>query len=211
MTHATFPKGEEMIQVATGVADASRDHPVAPTLRFSLSDAEHANDEWGCNCGPAALAAVAGLTLDEVRPLMGDFERKRYTNPTLMLESLKRSGLKFRWSQGEIKPIPSFGLLRVQWEGPWTKPGVPIRARYRHTHWIGVQNRGGIFPQEPGATAGIFDINAMNSGGWIAYSDWATTLVPWLLSECVPKADGHWHFTHFVEIDPASIRAEPRP
>jgi hypothetical protein len=163
---------------------------------FTFEDAERANDEWGCNCGPGALAAVTGLTLDEVRPLMGDFERKRYTNPTLMFECLKRTGI--RWNHA--KAIPSYGLLRVQWEGPWTKPGVPIRARYRHTHWIGVQNRPGKFPEEPGPGAGIFDINAMNSGGWIAYSDWASVLVPFILGECVPKADGNWHFTHFVEI-----------
>lgn len=168
--------------------------------RFTLEDAHRASDEWGCNCGPAALAAVAGFTLDEIRPLMGDFESKRYTNPTLMFECLKRAIPDHRFQWNQAKEIPSYGLLRVQWEGPWTKPGVPIRARYRHTHWVGVQNRPGKFPNEPGPDAGIFDVNAMNSGGWIAYSDWAITLVPWILSECVPRADGGWHFTHFVEV-----------
>ena len=35
--------------------------PTAP--RFTLSDAERAYDDWGCNCGPAALAAICGMTL----------------------------------------------------------------------------------------------------------------------------------------------------
>ena len=31
--------------------------------RFTLADVEGANATWGCNCGPAALAAICGLTL----------------------------------------------------------------------------------------------------------------------------------------------------
>lgn len=165
-------------------------------LRFTLADAERANDEWGCNCGPSALAAVTGRTLDEIRPL--DFEKKRYTNPTLMFDSLKRTGVAFDRIQG----MPTHGLLRTQWEGPWTEPGVPMRVRYRHTHWIGIkQPLHAAMLDQFHRNAGIFDVNAMNSGGWIAYSDWACTLVPWLLKEAVPKANGRWHVTHRVQVD----------
>jgi hypothetical protein len=168
-------------------------------LRFSIEDAKRASDEWGANCGPGALAAVTGHTLEEVRPLMGDFERKRYTNPTLMFDCLKRTieDHKFFWLDKRTTPedefMPGYGLLRVQWHGPWMKPGVPIRARYRHTHWIGYQRH------DDGQEA-VFDINAMYAGGWISYMNWATVLVPWILSECVPKADGDFSFTHAVEI-----------
>jgi hypothetical protein len=55
-------------------------------VSFTEADAHRAYDEWGANCGPGALAAIAGLTLDKVRALMGDFETKGYTNPTLMYE-----------------------------------------------------------------------------------------------------------------------------
>src|SRR5580700_11291869 len=48
--------------------------------RFTPADADRAYEEWGMNCGPSALAAVMGMTFDEVRPHMGDFERKHYTN-----------------------------------------------------------------------------------------------------------------------------------
>lgn len=181
------------------------------SLRFTLEDARGAADAWGCNCGPAALAAVTGRTLDEIRPLMGDFEKKRYTNPTLMFESLTRTGAKFWWRDERTTPtrefMPRYGLLRVQWHGPWMKPGVPVRARYRHTHWIGVQTTPGIY-LEPSIFSGIFDVNAMNARGWIAYGDWASTLVPWLLEQCEPKADGKWSFTHAVEIERPQ---EPQP
>lgn len=171
-------------------------------LRFTLADAERASDEWGCNCGPSALAAITGRTLDEIRPLMGDFERKRYTNPTLMFESLRRTAVPF-WT---IESPPTHGLCRIQWEGPWTEPGVPIRVRYRHTHWIALQNpRHASMLDQIHRDAGVFDINAMNSGGWISYADWATSLVPWLLKEAVPRANGRWHITHRIEVE------RPRP
>lgn len=173
-------------------------------LRFTLEDAERANDEWGCNCGPSALAAVTGRTLDGIRPLMGDFEKKRYTNPTLMFESLSRTGLQW----GRIEGIPTHGLLRIQWEGPWTEPGVPMRVRYRHTHWVGIKqsDRAGIIhPDAIYANAGIFDINAMNSGGWISYRDWACSLVPWILEQCEPKANGLWHITHRIQVGKPAV------
>lgn len=179
-------------------------------LQFTLADAERASDEWGANCGPGALAAVTGRTLDEIRPLMGDFERKHYTNPTLMFECLDRAGVRWRRSKDPMNF--RYGLCRVQWEGPWTKPGVPPRVAYRHTHWVGYWNKsdGSTF-----GNTGIFDINAMNSGGWISYEEWRDFLVPWLLSECVPKADGKWHFTHQIEIDQAAlylhVRSEEQP
>jgi hypothetical protein len=60
---------------------------IAP--RFTEADANRAHDEWGANCGPGAIAAILALTLDELRPYMGDFESKRYTNPTLMWATVR--------------------------------------------------------------------------------------------------------------------------
>lgn len=162
--------------------------------RFTEADAQRAYEEWGANCGPGAIAAVLGMTLDQLRPHMSDFERKHYTNPLLMWEVLNRLGAKWRI----VKPPrswPNYGLARVQWEGPWTAPGVPPRVAYRHTHWVGAQY------SAQRQDTGIFDINAMNSGGWVSVSDWAGTIVPWILEQCEPKASGRWHLTHVVEIE----------
>lgn len=177
----------------------------ALAVSFSLEDAQRAADSWGANCGPTALAAVLGLSLDAVRSHMGDFERKGYTNPTLMFSALRSAGAK--WQAFKCPPEPQQGVLcadplayyprnglcRVQWEGPWTEPGVPIRARYRHTHWIGARHhRGGVF---------VFDVNAMCAGGWLPEQEWREQLVPWLLRECQPRANGRWHLTHRLEVD----------
>jgi uncharacterized protein (DUF433 family) len=115
--------------------------------RFTAQDVEAANDAWGCNCGPAAFAAILDLTLDETRKHFGaEFEAKRYTNPTLMFAAL-RSALGAAGRAWHVLPgsrpagatvgWPGYGLCRVQWEGRWTEPAVPIAARYRKTHWVG--------------------------------------------------------------------------
>jgi len=160
-------------------------------LRFSLADVEVAHDKWGANCGPAALAAVCGLTLDQVRSHLNGFTAKGYTNPTMMFRALDSLGVA--WQRRSDSRWPDHGLARIQWEGPWTAPGVPIRARYRHTHWVGSwhSSRNGV---------GIFDVNAMNSGGRIALRDWERITVPWILQECVPRASGTWHITHAIEV-----------
>jgi hypothetical protein len=166
--------------------------------RFTADDAQRAHDEWGANCGPGALAAICGLSLDAVRPHMGGFEDKRYTNPTLMINAV-RSLCRADLIKGYLRdlrkppPWPYFGLARIQWEGPWTAPGANPRWAYRQTHWVGVCQRNGAI--------GIFDINMINNGsGWSSLENWRTILVPWLLKECVPRADGKWHITHAIEV-----------
>ena len=133
------------------------------------------------------------MTPDEIRPYLLDFERKGHTNPTLMTEILRGHSIVYRQVYRGDDPTAQMprlahGLVRVQWGGPWTKPGVPMRVRYRHTHWVAVE--GGH----------VFDINAICVGGWIPYAEWATQLVPWLIRECCPKGDGTWWPTHAIEI-----------
>jgi len=166
-------------------------------LLFGLDESHEAN-EWRFNCGPGALCGVLSMTPAQLRPHMLDFEQKGYTNPTLMFDVLK--GLKvehkliFRTDdpQQEIR-WPSFGLCRVQWHGPWMRAGVPMKARYRKTHWIGASG-------DDASQRLIFDINAIEWGGWLPFQTWDTQLVPWLLNEVQPDASGSWHITHSIEI-----------
>lgn len=172
---------------------------------FSADDADRAADDWGANCGPGAIAAICGMSLDQLRPHLGDFESKQYTNPTLMWEVLRNLGVIFKVHTHQYNPFsrqldwPYFGLARIQWEGPWTGPNVPARVAYRHTHWVAALRIEGE------AEPAIFDINAVHAGGWIRLASWRDSLVPWLLERCEPKASGKWFLTHSVEIDRASI------
>lgn len=166
--------------------------------RFTANDAERAWADWGCNCGPGALAVMAGITLDEVQPHMVGFGAKRYTNPTMMFEALLSIGLPFRRVGAQW---PRYGLARIQWEGPWTEPGVPMRVRYRYTHWVAgwhTDTRG----------YGIFDINCMANGtGWVSRPEWEQTIVP-AITEQYKRASGRWHVTHGIEVSRPDLRLE---
>lgn len=174
-----------------------------PPIRMTEENVDAAA-EWRFNCGPAALCAVLGKTPEEIRPDLLDFEDKGYTNPTLMLGILKglRVPHRIAWRERDpaLSPSPSFGLVRVQWGGPWTEPGVPERVRYRHSHWIAARKS----DRGPGTV--IFDINAL-AQGWILSTVWSDELVPWLLKQCEPKANGKWWPTHLIEITPGGTAA----
>ena len=175
-------------------------------VRFNLEQAQQAVDEWGFNCGPAALCAVLDKTPAEIRPHLLDFESKGYTSPTLMTRILDALGAQwvqtFRGDDPFGVPCfwPGLSLMRVQWGGRWTQPGVPMRVRYRYTHWVGVS----VAPDE---TKFIFDTNAICCGGWLPVSEWADKLVPWLIKEGVPKGSGAWWPTHVLALKSSVLPA----
>lgn len=173
--------------------------------RFTLADLDAASAIWGANCGPGALAAICGLTLDEVRPHMGA-TWPGYTNPTCMFTALRSIGVRWTWSSimvAEQPPTwPRWGLVRIQWDGPWTQPGVPMRARYRHTHWVGA---GPLYDQDGAAIAGevcVWDVNQLvgSCDGWSPLAWWTARTVPHLTAD-IPRATGRWHITHAIEVE----------
>lgn len=163
--------------------------PRVPTVE----EAHAAADAWRFNCGPAALCAISGLTPEEVRAHLPGFPG--YTNPTLMATALRSMGRTFRSAYRGDDPVDLAGLptrklalTRIQFGGQWTRPGVPMSARYRHTHWVAE------------ARGHVFDVNALGYGGWLPYRWWAYDLIPWLIEEAVPGADGSWWPSHVWEI-----------
>ena len=177
-----------------------------PKVRFTELHGELAAKEWGANCGPGAIAAICGMYLDELRPYLGDFERKGYTNPKLMWQILDRLGLGWKKIM-RPQTLPKYGLARIQWHGPWTMPGAHPMQASRHTHWVGAMTtkQGEI---------GIFDINAMSNGsGWVSLVEWTGHVAPAILKQCEPKASRNreglrWSLTHGVEIDRARLNKQ---
>lgn len=175
------------------------------SLAFSQDDCERAFVDWGCNCGPAALAAVLGLHLRDVRAACesAGFATRRYMSPTMMKTALAELGVK--WHARKIGGIvdvidmPRRGLVRVQWEGPWTQPGANPKWAYRHTHWVA------CWRQQAFTAAGavlaildpvIFDVN----GGLMQLERWEEEIVP-LITASIPRADGVWSVTHSWEVE----------
>jgi hypothetical protein len=157
-----------------------------PILAFDGKDELAAHASWGCNCGPAALAACLGWTLDAVRPHLGDFESRGYMSPTMMALAVAEAGFVHR----RTKPgkLPLHGLARIQWGGPWLLPGVPARAAYRYTHWIAVKQIEG--------SAWVFDVNHV---AWQPLDSWRHGTATVLLAN-VKRGDGTYSFSHCWEI-----------
>ncbi len=162
-----------------------------PALPFDQAALEAANRVWGCNCGPAALAAIAGLSLDTLRPYLVDFEAKGFTNPTMMWSWLRKLDLHHQVFTID-RDWPFWGLARIQFEGRWTRPGVPARVAYGYTHWVAAC--------KPATDdVHVFDVNAVSEGGWLTLADWREAVVPAIV-ETIKGADGKWHITHSVEV-----------
>lgn len=163
------------------------------SLRFTEADADKATEAFGFNCGPAALCALLSLTIQEVRPHLGNF--KGYMTPTMMRAALKNAGARVaQVPYGRAaQQCPAFGLVYVQWTGPWTKPGVPVRAAYRHTHWIAAVDH-------PIEKTVVYDINA-GDVGWISIEDWSGKLAPQLIP---PKGDGGWYYRLVLDVERAA-------
>jgi hypothetical protein len=97
-------------------------------------DIAEAHERWGANCGPVALATILRRPVRDVRGLLTDFEHRRYMNVGMMRQALTRAGCTLRYT----KAFPNYGVAFLQITGPWTGPGVPVPAAYRHTHWCAV-------------------------------------------------------------------------
>lgn len=163
-------------------------------------DVVDAATSWGFNCGPAALCACLGMTPEQLRPHLLDFEERKYTSPSMMNAILDRLRAPYKLSSVPVgsRQAAFFGLVRVQFSGPWMRPEVPVAAQYKHTHWVASQFYGG--------QCWIFDINAFymamgERAGWVPALQWSHQLLPNLLRVAVPRADGKWWFTHLYEID----------
>ena len=163
--------------------------PVTVEVRASDIAAPVANKCYDCPLAKAinrVVKTVSGKGVSVGISLVRDHE-----SVETLIARLPEEAIKFRYTFDMFGP--AFGLCRVQWEGPWTAPGVPIRVRYRHTHWVAVDTLDG--------EVWIFDVNCMCVGGWVQLAEWRDSVVTWLLKECEPQADGKWHLTHVIEVN----------
>lgn len=169
---------------------------------FTEEEAIAAHDEWGCNCGPAALAFTLGITLDAVRPFVeaaGFCRAKNYMSPTMMQRAL--GAARACWCVKDLRGIllpamqfPDLGLARIQWLGPWTMAGANPKWAYRATHWV-ASRRLDLKRLAERLNPVIFDVN----GGMMRLREWEEEIVP-LITKSIPRADGEWRITHSWEL-----------
>jgi hypothetical protein len=167
----------------------------APAVRFDSDDWRAAVLAFGIvNCGPAALAAMLGVKPLDVLPHIPNFRERHYTSPSMMAAALRSLGVRWTEQAAPTRGLAGeYALLRIQWEGPWTKPGANPKWAYRQTHWIGVA----CFRRRvPGDDACVFDVNQ----GWSDVGYWERETVPKLIA-LYPRASGGWHVTHRWELN----------
>lgn len=104
---------------------------------------EAAYKEWGCNCGPTAIAAATGRSLDEVRqavPPAGTSRFKGYMGVPDVQAALRWLDVKVTrtWSKppnslllADLTGGPA--IFMIQWGGPWMRDP---RAAAKHRHLI---------------------------------------------------------------------------
>jgi hypothetical protein len=172
-----------------------------PNLTFTEEEAREAQREWGCNCGPAALAFALQVKLGAVRHAIPEFDGRRYTSPTMMAQGLAYFGRTFRALRnpsrgGKVQPSIDamfsgpLSLVRIQWTGPWTKFGSNARWAARQTHWVASWAERGV-PL-------VFDVNC----GIASYGSWEYDVVPQLTAR-YPRADGGWYAANVWRLEPA--------
>lgn len=177
--------------------------------RFSLVDLDRALLSWPVSCGPAAFAVICGLTLDEAHVHFPGF--RGWCNPTQMRDALVSAQQQhdIRWNvvtanakRESARPDwPSYGLACIQFDGPWMASEVPVRVRYRYTHWVGVQTLSERALASGERDLAIWDINAFAQcgSGWLEDRIWRAAIVP-LITADIKRASGGWHVTHAIEV-----------
>lgn len=162
-------------------------HP--PPLPFTPEELAEANGRWGCNCGPAALAAFLGMPLEEVRPHLGYFEVKRHMNTSDMIAAFLRIAGKKPIIMGD-PCINNPGIAKIQWEGPWTGPGGNTRWAAKFTHWIATR------PTKPRGYVWAYDVN---NPAWEPLGAWMAGTAERIMEE-IPRCSGTFRFATFLTL-----------
>jgi len=159
---------------------------------FTQEEFNAAVQEWGCNCGPSALAFALQCSLEVARRAIPDFDKRHYASPSMMKAALGDLGVTIRAYPKAALPtgrgdVPSLvlctkapALVRVQWGGPWYG-----RYAYQYTHWICCWRQR--------ERNWVFDCN----GGISSYEAWCSEIVPLLIPK---RGDGTWFPTHVWRI-----------
>lgn len=164
------------------------------------------------SCGPAALTALLGRPLAEIRHAFpNQREGRTWTNLRQMRDAL--TALRVPWSEtdaaGEVAGVtgaedarwPTRGLVIVQFRGSWDVMPVHHPAQLQRSHWIAVKPH----PTLAGVPI-IFDINSidefppMSLGWWDPIEVWSSMIAPQLAQSFGKKATGAWWARAGIEV-----------
>lgn len=168
------------------------------SLPYTVDEANHAHDTWNAMCGHFSIAVATGFTLEEIRTCGIPINPGGWMNPTMISATLRSLSVSHHKVPVTQTPEEEFKLLehlklaavlRIQWEGSWLNPGVPVGAAYQRTHYIAYKDGTVMDP--------MFD-----PGICIRWQDWLQIVRDELVPQ-IKKATGY-HFTHVWTIIPTA-------
>lgn len=179
-----------------------------------LTAAELDAAPWAA-CGPAAVAALLGRSLVEIRHAFPrQTERAVWCNLTMMGRALAALGVRHSATTPDVdlehpaKRWPRCGLVLVQLQGRWDQMPVNHPAQFRHTHWIAVAPPGhpvGDRWLPRNGAGGAFDVNLVvipqleDQRGCTPIAVWKSAM-PKMLAEQMPGATGAWWVRAGIEV-----------
>lgn len=154
------------------------------SIPYTAEESVCANREWRATCGHHSIAAAVGVKLDAVKAACPKLTG--WMSPTMISKTLAALGCNPRaypCAQKMGQPPPwMVAIMRIQWEGPWLKEGVPVKAAYAYTHYIAVT---------PGSE--VMD-PALDTISLLPWQSWISAV-----NEYAPQTHKRaygWHFTH---------------
>ena len=178
---------------------------VASSPAHLLTVVELDANPWA-SCGPAALAALLGRSLADIRHAFPrQTEASTWTNLAMMGRALAALGARHSATgtapdlEHPAKLWPRHGLVLIQFCGSWSQMPVSHPAQLQRSHWIAVMNaRGASLSYEPA----VFDINLVAAGhsGWVTREGWDRTVAPQLAEHFGKKATGQWWVRAGIEV-----------
>jgi len=96
----------------------------------------------GAACGHCALAAWLDVPLVIACHTGFEMDGTRLVRPWVNMPDMEAAFRKCEVSARSVGyTLPRNGLALIQWQGPWTRPGVPPRVACMHRHWIAVRGK----------------------------------------------------------------------
>lgn len=177
-----------------------------------LTLSELLSHSWA-SCGPAALSALLGVSLTELRAAFpAHSARRTWTNLAQMRRALDVFGYRNGLTEADpdtVAPVgpngtrsglankwPRRGLVLIQFRGTWEQGHVPLGASLARSHWIAVKPFGGHV---------VFDINGVGeepgaAAWWNTRGHWERVIAPEIARSYGRSSLGAWWARAGLEV-----------
>ncbi len=153
------------------------------SLPYTSQESAAAHAEWKASCGHHSIAAACNIPLNKVKEACPKLTG--WMSPTMVSQTLEKLGKCPRcYKENKTMNQPPdhiVAICRLQYEGRWMEPGVPMAARYKETHYVAIV--GGALVMDT-----THDTNILLP--WERWKSWADEY-----TATRPRKSTGWHFS----------------